>query len=378
MSMALVRPRAPSQAAPEGHRMALHLALRFVFKHGWLLLGMTAAVTAGLLLDRSALDGLGLPVPPFAAPWPLALLSGVAVGVVVAGLRELADRRLQQPGQAERYLGEPVLAALPALAIEQVPGDTFATPLAVRRAREAAAGRPPPQSADSAPALLAPARAVWARDAQARDQRVHGLAQYVRELLGVHGLHDAATTGDARVLLVTSARPGEGKSCVARALAKRLTLQQGGRVLLIDAGMAGQAGAQDVPPARCGFFDLLQDPEAPVRVRPSRHLPRLHVLPAGVPPADGIDPDPAALTTLFARTRARYAWTIIDAGVLPVAAPLASLSDGVLLVVDAMHTPREAVRAGLAAAELPEERLLGVVLNRQPAYVPRSLLRYWS
>jgi Mrp family chromosome partitioning ATPase len=356
------RPDAPLDRGDGTSAVSPPAFLRLAFKHAWVLAGATVVVTAALWSDlRWAQQALGFDLAALAPSPGLAPLLGFLLGVLLAGLREAVDTRLQRAEDVKRHLDLDVLAALPDLPAEQVPGDTFASASARRRLREGKA---------VAPAF---ARAVRVRDARARDRCFQSLAQRLDAQIGLPGVHDSAATGEGRVLVVTSARPGEGKSGVARALAKQLTLMQGGRVLLIAAN-ARHADNADGPP---GLHELLADPDTPVRVRPSHGLPRLHKLPIGQAhaPAEGIDPE--AVLALLARTRSRYAWTVIDAGELPDAAPWADEADGTVLVVDALHTPRAAVRAGLQQAALAPEQLLGVVLNRQPQHLPRGLARHW-
>jgi capsular exopolysaccharide synthesis family protein len=96
-------------------------------------------------------------------------------------------------------------------------------------------------------------------------------------------------------------------------------------------------------------------------------IPNLTFLPAGPRP-----PDPSALLSserarvLFAALREKYPWVIVDSPpVLAVSdgAVLASLADGVLLVVRANSTPIEAVLLARDRLQALGARMLGVVLN---------------
>jgi Mrp family chromosome partitioning ATPase len=211
------------------------------------------------------------------------------------------------------------------------------------------------------------ARTVRASD---RGLLMHRLALRVREHL--------PSQGRGRILLVSSARPGEGKSVMARALAKRLVQQHRGRVLLIDGSAeapAGHAGSR--ARGRNGFFDLLREPGISASAVVSRSEGRLHLLGSGQSRDASLVYHESAVSDLFGKLRERYHWTIVDAGTLPQIGCLGAQADGVLLVVDAQSTRREVVRGALDIARLPVGRLLGAVLNRRPQYVPAWAYRSW-
>lgn len=169
-----------------------------------------------------------------------------------------------------------------------------------------------------------------------------------------------------RVLLVTSALPGEGKSTVSVNLATTLSaLQQS--VLLVDAdlrrprahehaGIDGSVGLTDL---------LLTDVEAEV----AKHTvadTTLDVLPSG-----GIPPNPAQMLTsdpmaeLISTASEDYDWVVIDTPpVLSVADAglLAPLADGVILVVNA-KTGRATLTKCMRSLDSSGARILGTVLN---------------
>jgi capsular exopolysaccharide synthesis family protein len=169
-----------------------------------------------------------------------------------------------------------------------------------------------------------------------------------------------------RTLLVTSPRPGDGKSTLALNLATALV--EGGKrtVLLVEADyyhptLGPALGLPDGP----GLADCLEDNLDPLKV--VRRLDPLHwyFLRAGKPrsnPTDLLQSD--MLSGLMQRLRGLSDWILIDA---PPAVPLAdalSLSrhaDASLLVVRASHTPQEALEEALTV--LGPQNVLGVVLN---------------
>ena len=152
------------------------------------------------------------------------------------------------------------------------------------------------------------------------------------------------------LVMVTSARPGEGKSFTALNLAASIARSKAGRALLVDADIGPNAlslrlGLKDRP----GLHDLVSD----AKLRPDpfvleTELPGLHVLPLGHPARvrNGNLPYGAALERL---TR-RY----MDSVIVLDTPPALSTSDPhaiaphvaqVVLVVEAERTQRSEVEA---------------------------------
>lgn len=344
----------------------------------------------------------------------LAPIAGLLLGLALAALRQMGDRRIETPEELARALGIEALAAVPMLSPDQPiahqldASDATGAPLTLdpmlqaehaqahaqalaegvsllpdaedlhRQARALHVARREQPASDggltelpalreSMPVPSGDARTVRASD---RGLLMHRLALRVREHL--------PSQGRGRILLVSSARPGEGKSVMARALAKRLVQQHRGRVLLIDGSAeapAGHAGSR--ARGRNGFFDLLREPGISASAVVSRSEGRLHLLGSGQSRDASLVYHESAVSDLFGKLRERYHWTIVDAGTLPQIGCLGAQADGVLLVVDAQSTRREVVRGALDIARLPVGRLLGAVLNRRPQYVPAWAYRSW-
>ncbi len=171
-----------------------------------------------------------------------------------------------------------------------------------------------------------------------------------------------------RTVLVTSTFPGEGKSFVASNLAASIAFGIDEHVLLVDCdlrqpqihqyfGYAPGQGLSDYLTGRREIPDLLIKTD----------IPKLSILSAGTPPGN-----PAELLashrmeTFIEEVRNRYndRYVVLDATPTQFTAEASVLArhvDGVLLVVMAGKTPRQAVQEGLNI--LPRERLLGVVFN---------------
>ena len=174
-----------------------------------------------------------------------------------------------------------------------------------------------------------------------------------------------------KVLLVTSALPGEGKSSISANLAK--TMAQGGaRVLLIDGDLRKGAlhrimGLEGKP----GLTELLQDPNTADSVIQTNSLPNLRFIPSGARIANPGDlflrPE---FTSLLTAWRSRFDYIIIDS--TPVfaaddATTLAPKVDGTLFVVRSRFSGARQVREALELLVRRQAKVLGVVFNRADA-----------
>jgi capsular exopolysaccharide synthesis family protein len=168
-----------------------------------------------------------------------------------------------------------------------------------------------------------------------------------------------------KVVVVTSALPGEGKTTVATMLARSFA-QMEWKTLLVDCDLRKPTvhavfGIDRAP----GFTDVLtgqsRDEDA-VSLTDSLHL---DVLPAGSPsqgPAELLHG--AATPALLKSLASRYDYVVVDSP--PVTSItdtllLAGYADGILFVVNGLVSPREFVLS--AREQLQDRPVLGVVLN---------------
>jgi len=180
----------------------------------------------------------------------------------------------------------------------------------------------------------------------------------------------AGSGGMPQVLMLTSARPSEGKTTVT--INTVTVLAQGARVLLID-GDLRRPSCHSVlgVPGHPGLADLLQrgdlnNAALDAIIHPSP-IPNVDFLPAGK--WSGTIPDllnSPRLPEVLALLRGRYATIVVDS------APLAGVSDGlvlarhvdgVVLVVEAGSTPRDLARRVLTQLRGMQARVLGAVVN---------------
>jgi capsular exopolysaccharide synthesis family protein len=176
----------------------------------------------------------------------------------------------------------------------------------------------------------------------------------------------AETTG--RVILVTSASPGEGKTTTLANLATALA-QNGAKVLAVDGDLRRPTlnhhfGLQKTP----GLSDLIVGKAAASQAIQSTRVNGLQLLPCGYQP-----PNPAELLgspmmkQILDAIRAHYDWVLIDAPPLLAmadAAVLCSLVEGVVLVLAAEVATKPAVMRAIDQIHSVGGKVTGVVLNR--------------
>lgn len=174
-----------------------------------------------------------------------------------------------------------------------------------------------------------------------------------------------------RVVVITSARDGEGKTLVAQGLARALAAQCSGPVALVacatDRAAATTAGWSDL-------IETGQWTDGLAKAGAAGEGPDL--MGAGTRMRTETLFKPDAVDAALGLLRQRYAMTVVDAPSLAACGALPRQTDGTLLVVNARDTRREVVQGALAAHPVPTERLLGTVLNQRPAYVPNWLYRW--
>ena len=188
------------------------------------------------------------------------------------------------------------------------------------------------------------------------------LEQY-RKLAAV--LHHAQVERGVKIIMTTSALPGEGKSLTAVNLALTLSESYRKRVFLVDADLRRPTVQRIFGlPSIAGLTEGLKATEdRPMSL--TRISERLFVLPAGRPDADpmsGLTSD--RMHRLLKQAASTFDWVIVDSppvSILPDASLLAAFVDGVLLVVRAGKAPFQLVKRTVDT--ITHERILGVVMN---------------
>ena len=191
----------------------------------------------------------------------------------------------------------------------------------------------------------------------------HAAVEQYRRLAA--SLHHTKLQKDTKVVMLTSASPGEGKTLTSVNLALTLSESYRRNVLLIDADLRRPNVHHLFQlPNVMGLSDgLKSDTEEKLSlIQVSEYLT---VLPAGRPdndPMSGLTSD--RMRRILEQAAARYDWVLIDTppvGFLSDANLLVAMVDVAIFVVRAGKSPYRLIQRALDA--VGRNRILGVVLN---------------
>ncbi|MBI3724641.1 polysaccharide biosynthesis tyrosine autokinase [bacterium] len=172
----------------------------------------------------------------------------------------------------------------------------------------------------------------------------------------------------ARVVLVTSGAPAEGKTAGSINLAVA-TANTGSRVVLIDADMRSPCIHKtfdlDLEP---GLADCLTGERKPLDVIRETDVPNLYVLTSGRPPRNPAEllASTGAFMQLIAVIRSRFDRIVIDtppASLLSDASIMAPAADTTVLIVSTKHSRRRATRLAYSSLVGVGVKPVGVILN---------------
>jgi capsular exopolysaccharide family len=262
----------------------------------------------------------------------LALAVGLLGGIGLAFLLEHNDNTFKQPDEVEKLLGLPVLGVIPL--IRRQGGDK--RPIAI-------AGHDDPRSA---------------------------FAESYRSLRTA--LEFSTSSGVPRLLTVTSATTGEGKSTTVVSLAIQFA-QAGKRVLLVDADLRKPSLHRILGLDNdIGLTNLLAgDQTRSVNIAKPTHLPNLFVIPSGPLP-----PNPAELLSgskmldLLVLATEKFDQVLVDSPPvvgLADALILGNYCGGTLLSVEMGNTPRMHVREACKRLRGARVHLIGILLTKLQA-----------
>ena len=270
----------------------------------------------------------------------LAVILGLGLGIGLAFFQEYLDVTIKNPDEVERLVRLPSLGVIPVFSSDGAGKAAGETSLSVV---------PQHHHMPAAPAIQTDPAAVEA---------FRSLRTSI--LLSANPV--------PRMLLVTSALPGEGKTTTTVNLGATLA-SLGSRVLIVDCDMRRpachrSAGVENSP----GFVQCLTGRvELPEAILPVPGVANLSVIPCGP-----IPPNPAEVLSsplageLLRRLRGEFEYVIVDSPPLLSVADariLSTLSDAVVLVVRAYETPYDVVRRARALLYAAGARVLGVALN---------------
>ncbi|MBI4459022.1 MAG: polysaccharide biosynthesis tyrosine autokinase [Acidobacteria bacterium] len=289
---------------------------------------------------------------------------GLSLGIGAAFLQEYLDNTVKTPDDVERFLRIPALALIPSVeSLTARRGRLYGYGLYGRHHRQLESGTEETSTSGKEIAEMGK-RPGWYRIDEL-DAKRSTLAEAFRSLRTSVLLSTAERP--PRVLLVTSAQPGEGKTTITLNLAISLS-QLGGRVLLIDADMRR--------PCMHKVFKLF-DVTGLASYLTGQEEWRAAIQQTGVPNLDlmacgPIPPNPAELLssermrTFIQEAAGEYGFIVIDSPpILHVtdARILARLAEGTVLVVKGASTPREVARRAQLHCRDVGANVVGVILN---------------
>ena len=220
--------------------------------------------------------------------------------------------------------------------------------------------------------------AVEAEKGEALLPELSGLAQ--EELIKLVQRVFVSPNSHSPRAVVFSSVQGNGSSEICFRASKVLASQGSGSVCLVDANLRAPSLHQLLGVAKSpGLMDATVKPgpikDFTVRIAGGN----LWLLPSGSPAAEA--------QVLFASERLRsrmeelreeFAYVLVDAPAVSSyrdAVVLGQMADGIILVVEANSTRREAARIAKDTFENAKVRLLGAVLNNRTFPIPEALYR---
>ncbi|MGR8930431.1 MAG: hypothetical protein ACU836_07300 [Gammaproteobacteria bacterium] len=178
-------------------------------------------------------------------------------------------------------------------------------------------------------------------------------------------------------ILITSARPGEGKTTVSLAMARAMALASGEPILLVDANLhkPGLAKTLKLDPAS-GLADALRSPDDDMLIQKHGIAEGLSAVCAGNDPAPRLLGRAKAVRYFREQHTRAFRFVIFDGAENRLGgAALSKHVDGVLLTIDASTTRREVVNAAINDIRLHNGKLLGSILNKRSHYIPSFLYK---
>jgi polysaccharide biosynthesis transport protein len=254
---------------------------------------------------------------------------GTAVGVLIAFLTEHLHSGYRTHAMAERTLGYPVVGMIP---------------IVRRRFRRI-----------SSDALV---------KALMREQRSQ-LSTSVETARMVLRFSQVGTA--PKVVVLTSAIPGEGKSVVARLLATSSAMA-GLRTALVDCDLHHGSLSKRFGRNRSGLGAVLNGESDLASVIVQDPTTGLFIIPAGFAsksPADLLSSE--AMHDLVAQLRLQYDYVVMDAPpLLPVvdALALAAIADKIVMIIEWGRTSRTNVSEALKTLRFARRSIAGIVLNK--------------
>ncbi len=232
------------------------------------------------------------------------------------------------------------------------------------------------------------------RKGQVRVRREHGVESESHFLRGVdkdfrrglmtlrNSIDSELRSSDYRVIMFTSAIPGEGKTTITAFLARMLALGETDRILLVDCavsdpeihtlfGLDNDKGILDYLSGTAPLEEIIRTVEEGM----------LDIVTTG--PRRGADItqplfNSEKMATFIKATREMYEYVLIDTSAIldaPETPIIGSYATGTVMVVQSGKTKREVIKRAMLTVEKLGGKLLGTVLNRKKYYIPEFIYR---
>lgn len=260
----------------------------------------------------------------------IAIALGLAIGILLAFLLEHLDDTVKSSEDVETRVGAPTLGIIPKAAAKDHGVEDAAIPL------------------------------LAAKDPTSP------LAEAARSLRT--SLVFSTTEGAPKVLHLTSANPGEGKTTVATSIAITFA-QAGGKVLLIDADLRKPSlhHALDLPSSP-GLVNYLTGDLAPAEIAQPTEVTRLFAITSGPLPPNPVELlSSAKMLELLRIAGERFDYVVIDGPPvigLADALVLANLAKATIVVADAGRTRYGTLEGAVKRLRGANANLIGAVTNR--------------
>jgi succinoglycan biosynthesis transport protein ExoP len=176
------------------------------------------------------------------------------------------------------------------------------------------------------------------------------------------------SSANPKVILITSALPGEGKSTAAMLLAAS-SASSGKRTVLLDCDLRQQSTSEAFKNERQpGLSELLRDTAELMDVITKDPATNIYVIPAGSMVRNTADLLMSQrMQDLIAELRGEFDYIVMDTSpLLPVvdALALATVADKVLMIVEWGRTPRASINEAFKVLRPEAHRVAGIVLNK--------------
>ena len=187
------------------------------------------------------------------------------------------------------------------------------------------------------------------------------------KLLRTNIMFTVPDEGKCRVIGITSATRGEGKSTTAINLSYVIA-ETGKKVLLIDGDLRLPSVSKKLGiPTAPGLSDAIATSEDALSVIRKTDLENWDILPAGnIPPNPSEMLGSAQMAAFLTRLQELYDFIVVDLPPVTIVSDALALSpilSGIALVIRSNYSKRRELHASLKSLELGKVKILGVIVN---------------